>query len=308
MTEIPILDLASYLAGDAGAEKRLAEELRHAQENVGFYYVINHGVAPEAVSEAFATVAEFFALPLEEKLKIQVQNNMLGYLPVESTVYKTSKYNENTEKDMNETVLLVRENNPDKDINNWPAQPAEFRETMTQYQVAMETLALRLVPLYALALGLERDYFEKDFQNPRFVSRNSRYPKVELAENQFGIAPHCDSGFLTLLPQSDVPGLEICLPDETWIPAPVIDGAILVNTGEFLNRWTNGRFRATPHRVGQVDKERYAITFFYNPGDDTISNDIPTCVSADRPARFEPISMLEYRQWYVKENFLHLNS
>ena len=306
MTEIPVLDLGPYLSGDSGAEARLAEELRWAQEDVGFYYVVNHGVPPETISNAFETVADFFALPLEEKMKIQVKNNMLGYLPVESTVYRTSKYNENTEKDMNETVLLVRENNPDRDVNNWPANPPEFRGIMTRYQQAMETLALQLVPLYALALGLKRDYFEKDFQNPRFVSRNSRYPKVELAKNQFGIAPHCDSGFLTLLPLSDVPGLEICATDETWIPAPVIEGAILVNTGEFLNRWTNGRFRATPHRVGQVDQERYALTFFYNPGDDTIAGDIETCVGPDKPQQFEPISMLEYREWYVKQNFLHL--
>ena len=306
MTQFPVLDLEPYFSGAPGAAARLADELRHAQEDVGFYCIVNHGVARATIPDAFAAIAEFFALPPGEKLKVRARNNMLGYLPVESTVYRTSKYNENTEKDMNETILLVREDNPERDVSDWPANPPGFRAALTRYQNEMEALALRLVPLYALALGLGRDFFDEAFREPGFVCRCSRYPKVDLAPNQFGIAPHCDAGFLTLLPLSDVPGLEIYTTDDTWIPVPIIDCAILVNTGEFLNRWTNGRFRATPHRVGQVARERYTLTFFFNPSDDTVAGDIPTCVGPDNPSRFEPITLGEYREWYVKENFLHM--
>ena len=310
-SQIPVLDLSAYLAGTAGAEAALAAELRRAQEEVGFYYIVNHGVGREIIADAFAAIAQFFALPEETKLAIKVNDRMVGYVPVESTVYRSSKFNENTKKDMNETILLVRDGEPPADSpnyarhNRWPPGLADFQAPMLRYQGAMEALGRSLIPLYALALGKPRDYFDRAFEHAQFISRNSHYPAAPLDDNQFGIAPHSDAGFLTLLPLSDVPGLEILTTAEEWIPAPIIDGAILVNTGEFLNRWTNGRFLATPHRVRQVMRDRYALTFFYNPSDDTVADPIDSCIDADHPAQFDAISLREYRDWYTAQNFLH---
>ncbi|MEK9661825.1 MAG: 2OG-Fe(II) oxygenase family protein, partial [Alphaproteobacteria bacterium] len=124
---------------------------------------------------------------------------------------------------------------------------------------------------------------------------------------QFGIAPHRDHGFLTLLPVTDVPGLQIRTASGRWLPAHFVENGIIINTGEFLNRWTNGRFMATPHRVIPPQRDRYSLAFFFNPTWDTIAEPLPTCVSDDNPPRFKPVRFIDYRQWYLEQNYLTEN-
>ena len=314
LEEIPVLDLGPYLAGEAGAREKLAAELRHAQEQIGFYYIINHGVPQALIDRCFAELERFFALPFEEKIKLKFDEHMIGYVPSKWTVYETSPYNENTKKDRNETILIGVERDPDHPKikegrrfsvpNRWPPDMPGFRETMIEYQQTMMALGWKLLPLYALALDKPADYFNPFFaDDPRCIGRNSYYPVVELEENEFGIAPHSDAGFLTLLPLSDVPGLEVLTQSGKWIPAPHIPGAILVNTGEFLNRWTNGRFIATPHRVVSPARDRYSIAVFYNPSDEAVAEPLDTCVGPDNPPQYEPVSFIDYLAHFCDSNF-----
>ncbi|MFT5180873.1 MAG: isopenicillin N synthase-like dioxygenase [Alphaproteobacteria bacterium] len=316
LDEIPVLDLGPYFAGEAGAREKLAGELRHAQENIGFYFITNHGVPQSLFDRCFGELKQFFALPFEEKIELKFDENMIGYAPPKSTVYETSTINKNTKKDQNETILIGVEREPDDPKlaegrrftvpNKWPADLPGFRETMIEYQQTMMGLGWQLLPLYALALDKPADYFNPFFEkDPHCIGRNSHYPVVDLEDNQFGIAPHSDHGFVTLLPLSDVPGLEVLTQSGKWIPAPHIPGAILVNTGEFLNRWTNGRFIATPHRVVSPATDRYAITFFYSPCDEAVAAPLDTCISAENPAQYEPMSFIEYLAYYSDGNFLH---
>jgi isopenicillin N synthase-like dioxygenase len=134
-------------------------------------------------------------------------------------------------------------------------------------------------------------------------TRNAYYPAIAPEENQFGISPHSDHSFITLLPLSDVPGLEILRSDGTWLPASPINGGILVNTGEFLNRWSNGRFLATPHRVVAPTRDRYSMAMFFNPNADTVAAPLETCISDENPSAFEPLTMLEYMSWYIDSNY-----
>ena len=175
---------------------------------------------------------------------------------------------------------------------------------MLAYYDAMESLGYKLLPVYARALDLPADYFDGLFDDPVWTTRNQHYPPIAAEANQFGIAPHCDHGFLTLLPATEEPGLEIRTPNGNWLSANTFDGAIIVNTGEFLNRWTNGRFMATPHRVVPQKRDRYSIAFFFNPTWDTVADPLPTCIGPDNPPKFKPVRLLDYRQWYVNQNFL----
>ena len=108
-TEIPVLDIGPYLAGDGDALENLAGELRHAQENVGFYFIVNHGVPRGLIAQAYDQLRQLFAQPLEEKLKLHINENSVGYIPAKSSVYVTSTVNKNTKPDLNETILTVRE-------------------------------------------------------------------------------------------------------------------------------------------------------------------------------------------------------
>lgn len=310
---IPQLDLGPYLAGSVAAREALARELRRIQENIGFYVVVNHGVDEEPIRRAESALREFFALPPEEKLRIRINEKSVGYVPARSTVYVTSVINRNTRPDLNETITIARERPPDDpDIlaglrfvgpNQWPAALPGFREAMIDYQEALSTLGFAMLPLYARALDLPADYFAPHFTRPTWWTRNSYYAAVEPEENQYGISPHSDHGFITLLPMSREPGLEILSPAGEWIPATPVPGGIIVNTGEFLNRWSNGRFMATPHRVVAPRRDRYSMAMFFNPNPETLADSLPTCVSAERPAAFEPVRLIDYMSWYIDRNY-----
>ena len=313
MTEIPTLDLGPYLSGDIAARERLARELCHLQETIGFYVVVNHGVPLEPIERAYEALREFFALPLDAKLRLKVDARSVGYIPTKSTVYVTSKFNINTKPDLNETITLARERPLDDPAiqqglrfvgpNQWPESLPHFRDAMIAYQEAMSVLAYAMLPLYARALDLPADYFAPYFTEPMWWTRNAYYAALEPEENQFGIAPHSDHGFITLLPISAIPGLQILLPSGDWFPATPVAGGILVNTGEFLHRWSNGRFLATPHRVLTPARDRYSMAMFFNPNAETVAEPLATCVSEEHPPAFEPVTMLDYMSRYIDSNY-----
>jgi isopenicillin N synthase-like dioxygenase len=313
VTEIPTLDLGPYLSGDPEARERLAQTLCRVQETIGFYVVVNHGVPDEPIERAYEALREFFALPLAAKLTLRIDARSVGYIPAKSTVYVTSKFNVNTKPDLNETITLARERSLEDPAirqglrfvgpNQWPESLPEFREAMIAYQEAMSVLGYAMLPLYARALDLPADYFAAYFTEPMWWTRNAYYPALDPEENQFGISPHSDHGFITLLPMSEVSGLQILLPSGAWFPATPVASGILVNTGEFLNRWSNGRFLATPHRVVAPASDRYSMAMFFNPNAETVAEPLETCVTEERPRAFEPVTMLDYMSWYIDSNY-----
>lgn len=310
---IPVLDLGPYLAGKDGAMEALAAEIRHVQENIGFYIVVNHGVDFARLDAAYAAFRKFFALPLDEKLKHTIDDTSLGYIPIRSTIYVTSIINENTKKDLNETLTIARDRPGDHPAvlerrrfhgpNRWPDIDG-FRDAVVNYQDTIAALGHKLLPLYALALGKPADFFAPFFTDPIMWSRNAYYPPVEPEDNQYGIAPHCDHSFLTMLPLAEEPGLQILDRDGNWMWPDPVEGGIVVNTGEFLNRWTNGRFLATPHRVIQPKHDRYSIATFFNPDSDTLNEALDTCVDAGNPPKYEPMTMQAYVEYYIDSNYL----
>lgn len=312
-TEIPTLDMGAYLSGEEGALEELAAKVRHIQENIGFYVMVNHGFPQDVLDKAYGKLQEFFALPMEAKLNYRINELSVGYMPPKSTVYVTSKINKNTKKDLNETLILALEREPEHPLiqagtrfvgpNQWPSEIDGFREAMVAYQQEVLAFGRKILPIYAVALDLPRDFFDNHYTDPVMWSRNAHYPAVEAEENQFGIAPHSDHSCLTILPIAEVPGLQVLSPSGDWLEVNYIEGGIVVNTGEFLNRWTNGRFMPTPHRVVPPLQDRYSIATFFNPNHDTVAEPLNTCVSEDNPPAFEPMKLIDYVSWYIDSNY-----
>jgi isopenicillin N synthase-like dioxygenase len=313
--EIPVVDLGPFLAGVPGALERTAAEWRHAYEEVGFAFIVNHGVAQGLVDATFAAAARFHALPIAEKLKLKINAHNIGYLPMRGSVTRHSKINAGNKPNLNEAFFAKRDlpaDHPDvvaglpfRGMNQWPEGLEGFRAQVVAYQAALEGLALSLLPLYAVALGLPADWFAAKFRDPMFTLRMSHYPQVEaIEENEFGLAPHSDTSFMTLLAQNAVPGLSVRLPNGTWIDAPALAGSFLVNGGDMLRRWTNERFLATPHRViNRSGRERYAIPFFFDCNYRTSMECIPTCSGPGNPPKYEPITYPDYMVWYRNLNY-----
>ena len=275
---------------------------------------------PKALIDAtFAQCERFHAQPMEKKQALRINEHNIGYMPMGSSLARSSEVNNNTKPSVNEAYFPRRERAPgDPDViagkrfrglNQWPTDLPGFRDTALAYMTAMEQLGQKLVRIYAVALDLPADYFDAMFAKPNMIQRFTHYPpRPSYEDNEFSIAPHTDSGFMTLLAPSVVPGLSIRLPDGTWFDAPSDPEAFVVNGGDILKRWTNDRFLSTPHRATNTSGlARHAIPFFFDTHPDTVIECLPTCRSADNPPKYEPITYDEYALWYATRNYVHLS-
>ncbi len=312
---IPVIDLGPYLAGAPAAIDRTAGELRYALTEIGFYFVVNHGVPSRLIREVYQQVARFHAQPLETKLEIKLDKHNVGYLPMKGDTLRTSTVETVTKPNLNEALFVARDlpsDHPDvladrrfRSANRWPSGLPEFREVIVEYCDTMERLAQKLVRLYARALDLPADYFDQPFKEPQYKLRMTHYPRQAGRPNdEFGIAPHTDTSFLTLLAPNDVPGLSIRTQKGQWINAPAIPDAYVVNGGQLLQRWTNDYFLATPHRaVNHSGGERYALAFFCDSNIDWPIAAVPTCVGPDRPPKYPTTYYAEYMIRYQKQTY-----
>jgi isopenicillin N synthase-like dioxygenase len=314
---IPVLDIGPYLASAPGAAAPLARAIARTCEDTGFLVVANHGIAPELPARVFAVAAEFFARPEAEKLACKIGELNIGYLPFGGQTVRHSPVNRNTQPNFSESFYITRDRAPDHPdianrkrligLNRWPAESPEFRAATTAYYAAMEAMTTRLVPVFATALGLPQDYFAGAFAEPNCTIRLIHYPpQPDPGDNEFGFAPHTDNNYITFLAQSALPGLEVRTEEGEWIRPPAVPGTFVVNTGAMLARYSNDRFKATPHRViNRNDRSRYAIPFFLGPNHDSIVAPVPTCTSPDNPPRYEPTTYGDFTERLLTLNFAH---
>ncbi len=316
--EIPILDLGPYLAGEPGALERLGAELRHAFQEIGFYFIRNHGVPQHLVDTVFEAAARFHAQPMDAKAALKINEHNIGYLGMRGSTTRHSKLNANNKPNLNEAFFVKRDLPPDhpdivankrfRGANQWPVGLSGFREAVVAYCEAMERLGLTLLPIYARALDLPADFFAEAFREPQLTLRMSHYPPQPVVEeNEFGLAPHTDTSFMTMLAQNQIPGLAIRLSSGRWIDAPALPETFLVNGGDMLRRWTNERFLATPHRViNRSGRDRYAIPFFFDCNIDHVMTCLPSCTGPDNPPRHPPTTYMDYMIWYQNQNYDHV--
>jgi isopenicillin N synthase-like dioxygenase len=311
---IPVLDLGSYLSGTPGALEAAAVELREALEGIGFFIIVNHGVPQDLIDATFAAARRFHAQPLAAKMALRMNAHNNGYMAMSRYTIRTSDVNANDKPDLNEAFFVKRERPPDDPLvqsgrrfvgpNRWPDDLPGFRDTVLAYTDTVDALGRRVLPVCAVALDLPPTYFDAAFAESQFSFRLSHYPPVQAEANQFGIAPHTDANFLTFLAQTDVPGLQVRTPYGGWLDVPYIPGSFAVNAGDMMFRWTNGRFKSTPHRaLPPVGQHRYAIPFFLGPHIDTVIACLPTCHGPDRPQRYAPITYEEYLGWWYDANY-----
>lgn len=316
--QIPILNLEPYLAEKDGALESLAAEFRFALENVGFFYVSNHGIEESLIDRIFREARRFHGQPLEEKMEIYLNRSNNGYMPLRGHAQRHSTLNKNPKPNENESFFAKRErdpNDPDviakkdlRDPNQWPKKLPGFKETVLEYQAAMRSLAHRMLPVYARSLDLPREYFAPFFAKGGEVTvRMIHYPQAtpeHVADNVFGTAAHTDRNLFTILAPGDTPGLQIMLPNGSWVAAPLVDGTFVVNAGDALRRWSNDRFLSMPHRVLNVSgRDRYSVAFFVAPELDAVIECLPTCRGSGNPAKHPPITYEEMQIEFLNANY-----
>src|SRR5499427_3674556 len=118
------------------------------------------------------------------------------------------------------------------------------------------------------------------------------------------VLAYTDADYMTFLAQSDVPGLQVRMPDATWVDVPYVPGSFAVNSGDMMQRWTNHRFKSTPHRaLPPVGRPRYAIPYFMGPHLDTEIVCLSTCQGPGNPPRHPPITYAAYLDWWYDANY-----
>ncbi len=267
---------------------------RAACEDVGFFYLENHGVSEDMIERVMDASRAFFSLPEAEKEKVRVNERSKGF----------TTFGEETLDPQNQKVGGTKEGyyigrqvedgdpelktNPLVGDNQWPSEQAipGWRETMLSYHAAMSKLGLRVVRLLASSLNLPPNFFDSDFTKPMATLRLLHYNDQTSDPNRgvFAAGAHSDYGMITLLLTDHVPGLQIKSHDNVWTPVPPRKGAFIVNLGDMLERWTNDRYRSTVHRVvNATGEERYSIPFFYEPNFDCVVSCIDSCGKAKYP-------------------------
>jgi isopenicillin N synthase-like dioxygenase len=275
-TKIPTLDM-KLLSGDSDTEKQLfTETLIETLHTIGFFYLKNHPINPDLMQQVLDLSKIFYSLPQDEKDSISIYNSKhfrgYGKLNAEST---------NNSPDFKETYDLGLERNPVNDSgksyqilhgpNQWPPSLGnEFKHTITRYIDEMMKLGMKLMHAIAAGLGIEENIFSESFD---FNSRDAysmlrllHYPPAQQNAKQFGVGPHVDAGCLIFLLQDDTSGLQVQNNHGSGIDAPPVPDTLIVNIGEMLQLWTNGYFKATPHRVlNNNTNHRYSAPFFFEP-------------------------------------------
>jgi isopenicillin N synthase-like dioxygenase len=285
---------------------------------VGFFYIVGHGVSPELVEAAFQASREFHAMPLAEKLTLTLNQNNIGYLPVNRSIQRASTVHRATRPNFNESFFISHDRGADhpdvvagtplRGRNQWPEGHRQMRAVMNRYFKTLEALGERLLPVLARALDLPAGFFSPFFGPEAHVNlRFLHYPPQEIDDDeQFGQGPHTDNSFVTLLAREDTPGLAVRLPSGEWLAPPLIPGTFLVNLGNVMKRWSNDRFLSTPHGVvNDSGRDRYSIAFFYSPSVTATIECLPTCASPVNPPRYEPALYGDLVKAFYGANYFH---
>jgi isopenicillin N synthase-like dioxygenase len=279
LTSLPILDLSEL---DAGAVRAQAfrDRLREVTREIGFFYLVGHGVDPALVDELLSVSRRFFALPEDKKLQIENTRSpqFRGYTRVGTELTNGDvDWREQIDIGPERPTVPIAPDAPDywrlEGPNLWPSALPELEVVASAWDRALSSVALRLLRSWALALGAPEDSFDAAFSDHPFtLIKIVRYPGLSDGTEKQGVGAHRDGGVLTLLlvePGKD--GLQV-EHDGGWIDAPPLPGAFVVNIGEMFELATDGYLKATLHRVRspRVGTDRVSIPFFFNPALDAV--------------------------------------
>lgn len=298
MKSIPHIDMSLY-----GKDfNEFAQHVGQGYESYGFVALTNHGIEQQLIDDALDICRDLFALPeaVKKQYHIPGGGGTRGYTPFGTEIAKDAKH-----VDLKEFWHVGREIDGEPPFpqllpNVWPAELPDFKPKILALYQALDALGLRVLEALAVFLQQPRDFFTDKVNFGNSILRPLHYPPIiDEGTPSVRAGAHEDINVLTLLVGSREPGLEVLAKDGTWIPVTIIEGAIICNVGDMLQRLTNGVLPSTTHRVVNPPapyshKSRYSIPFFLHFNPDVLITPLASCVSEQNPAKHEPITANDY--------------
>jgi isopenicillin N synthase-like dioxygenase len=308
---VPLIDIGPFLDGTPEAKRGVAEQMRRACEEIGFFTIAGHGVAETLIEDARRLAFDFFVRPMDEKKQIERPASKIsrGYSWIGDRGLAYS-LGAKTPPDLQESfgmgpigpapAQLV--GTPAEQAfyypNKWPAQPPGFQAVYEAYYREMERVATQIMRIFAVALGLDEYYFDGKVDKHTSTLRAVLYPALTKPPEpgQLRAGEHTDYGTVTILRGDDVPGgLQVRLLNGDWVDVHPEPGSFVCNIGDLMMRWTNDRWLSNLHRVVNPPPEfstvqRLTLVFFHNPNCDAVIR----CIDPTAPAKYEAVEFGGY--------------
>ncbi|KAL3685619.1 hypothetical protein R1sor_003641 [Riccia sorocarpa] len=276
--EIPCIDLEAL----SGEELRRA--ITSACRDWGFFQVVNHGIARPLVERMATASSEFFAQPLEEKLKCSTPAKVAG--PVHFGGGGNRDWRDVLKLNCAPASIVAKD--------YWPQSPPGFRDTLEDYVAQQQALAVRLLKLISESLDLETNFLVEACGDPKVVVAINHYPPCPDPSLTMGIRAHSDPNTITMLMQDEVGGLQVFKDDE-WIDVRPLPNAFVVNVGDQLQILSNGKYSSCLHRVVNNSRQaRTSMATFFSPSHASIIAPAPGLVDELNPAIYPKFVYADY--------------
>lgn len=302
-SEIPMVDFAGFRDGSAADKARVAAEIGKVLNEVGFFYLKNHGIPQAAMDKILEVSSGFFggSEDVKQSVSSDHSDNHRGFFPIGA-----ENVNPLQTRDLKEGFDACFEGyTAEEDLeklgprsrNQWPEGHPQFRPGLETYFEEASALSADVCRAFALALDLEETAFDKNMERAASRLRLLSYPgqpAESVKEKEHGIGAHSDCGCLTILLQDNTGGLAVLNSDGEWIAAEPVPGTLIVNVGDMMEQWSGGKFASTVHCVINTSPtRRHSVALFYNPGLDVIVDSFKSLVGAE-PSGEERSTSEEY--------------
>jgi isopenicillin N synthase-like dioxygenase len=302
---LPVIDVGDLFSPDLARRQAVAAKMGAACRDIGFMYIVNHGIAQHDIDAVYAAADAFYALPgsIKQRYDISRLGRHRGYVAIgglaaDSHDADAFDFHEGFEVglELPETDADYRAGNLLYGPNVWPEELPEFRAVVYRYFEQVRALGCRLFRGFALALDTPEHHFDELIDKPMAQLRVLRYPPQPepIDPRHIGVGAHTDYECFTIL-ASSAPGLQVRNSLGHWIAAPPLAGSFVINIGDIMARWTNDVFLSTVHRViNSSGAQRFSLPFFFGANFNAEVRCLESCQSEQRPARYAPITAGEW--------------
>ena len=267
---LPLVDISKMQSPALAERLEVAAALDQACKDVGFLYLKGDQFNFDYAKALVNIARQYFQQDLDSKMQhyIGKSQNHSGYVPIGEEQFASNSYDLKEAYDVNYDYQGPHSDCPLLGPTLWPAYP-QFKTVVSQYYGHLRQISQQIFAAFALALGVEEDFFADKIADAPSQLRLIHYPYHPDVQDAEGIGAHTDYECFTLLLPT-APGLQVLNKAGEWMDIPLVENTLVMNIGDMMEILSNGKYLATKHRVKKVSEERYSFPLFCACNYDTV--------------------------------------